>query len=174
MKTFIIRQWFRILACATALSLILVLFEVFVPAMHAVGKEFTSAVSELRSPPQSMDAKAADSLIKGLNILTTETERLTNQRISSSGILKVLLGTAKKNGVEILDLSTREETVSSQNTEYPVTFKAQGSFRGFLAFIADLESGSLCVKVSSLKMQASEGKLSAGVELSVLVRRSAE
>ncbi|MFA6836747.1 MAG: hypothetical protein WCR04_10155 [Fibrobacteraceae bacterium] len=173
MKNFISRYRFCLQSVAVFLLVVLLAAFFLFPWARSVGTDFATTLSELkvsRSMPSEVKM-SADSLAKSYAALSARIDQFSEVKVNSSGILKMLLDAARREGVVLVDLSTRDGVADDLREEYPVSFNARGGFVPLLKFVAFLENGPFCIHVSSVKMTREDnGNLVSHVELSVLAK----
>lgn len=173
MKNFISRYRFCLQSVAVFLLVVLLAAFFLFPWARSVGTDFSTTLSELKvSRSMPSDVKmSADSLAKSYASLSARIDQFSQAKVNSSGILKMLLETARHEGVVLVDLSTRDGIADDRRVEYPVSFNARGGFVPLLKFVALLENGQFCIHVSSVKMSRDDsGNLVSHIELSVLAK----
>lgn len=125
-----------------------------VPKAVRAGEILSTVRAELDVSKSSNGAvRSPDSLIADYKRMSAQIDEHINVPVSSSKILKFILGAADSNKVSLQDLSTGEVVKSELYLEYPVSFKARADFSQLHKFLLTLENGIYCVKVSDIDMK---------------------
>ncbi|MFA6837106.1 MAG: hypothetical protein WCR04_11980 [Fibrobacteraceae bacterium] len=169
MSNFLLRFRYGVLSGVALVLVFLIFVKGIVPLSSVLGNEFTQIVVEMQNLKNfSNPSLPSDSLMAHYRELSKKIDTYTDSKITPSEVLKKVLETAQKNHLTLLDLSTREAERDGLGVEYPVSLKAKGGFYALHHFVLDLENGSLCVKVSLIRMELDEaGNLQTSMEFSV-------
>lgn len=170
MKMFLSQKKYGIIAVASVVLTLFVLFSFVVPETRLAAQAFLDARSEIQMSEsmQNIDS-SPDSLIAEYKNVSTRIQKYTNVEVSSSKILTFVHGVAGKSGIVLNDLSTGESHRSQNEIEIPVSFRTKAHFVDVLKFLKDLENGAFCIRADDVSMAREEkGLVTASVRFSVL------
>ncbi|MBP5441529.1 MAG: hypothetical protein J6Y14_11595 [Fibrobacter sp.] len=170
MKMFLSQKKYGIIAVASVVLTLFVLFSFVVPEARLAAQAFLDARSEIQMSEsmQSIDS-SPDSLIAEYKNVSTRIQKYTNVEVSSSKILTFVHGVASKSGIVLNDLSTGESHRSQNEIEIPVSFRTKALFVDVLKFLKELENGAFCIRADDVSMAREEkGLVTASVRFSVL------
>jgi len=170
MKMFLSQNKYGIIAVASVVLTLFVLFSFVVPEARLAAQAFLDARSEIQMSEsmQNIDS-SPDSLIAEYKNVSTRIQKYTNVEVSSSKILTFVHGVASKSGIVLNDLSTGESHRSQNEIEIPVSFRTKAPFVDVLKFLKELENGAFCIRADDVSMAREEkGLVTASVRFSVL------
>ncbi len=170
MKMFLSQKKYGIIAVASVVLTLFVLFSFVVPEARLAAQAFLDARSEIQMSEsmQNIDS-SPDSLIAEYKNVSTRIRKYTNVEVSSSKILTFVHGVASKSGIVLNDLSTGESHRSQNEIEIPVSFRTKAPFVDVLKFLKELENGAFCIRADDVSMAREEkGLVTASVRFSVL------
>lgn len=172
MNNFFVKQKYVLLSLLALGCTLVMLTKVLIPqGIHQIDK-ITTTVSLLNNSNKVLKGNLdPDSLLAEYQRITTEIETRVSTAVSASDILKTILKLAAQSEVQLQDLTTGEKMLKNPQVEFPVSFKANGSFKQMQNLITDLENSPLCIKITSLNMEAAaSGSIITSVQMSVLAQ----
>jgi hypothetical protein len=170
MKMFLSQKKYGIIAVASVVLTLFVLFSFVVPEARLAAQAFLDARSEIQMSEsmQNIDS-SPDSLIAEYKNVSTRIRKYTNVEVSSSKLLTFVHGVASQSGIVLNDLSTGESPRSQNEIEIPVSFRTKAPFVDVLKFLKELENGAFCIRADDVSMAREEkGLVTASVRFSVL------
>ena len=172
MKMFLSQKKYMIIALIAVVASLYITHSIVVPAIKHELDAFFLARSEIEMSENVQNVNSSpDSLITEYKKVSSQIQKFMNVRVTSSKILTFVHEVANKSKFVLNDLSTGEMRFSGDESEIPVSFRANASFFEVLNFLRDLENGGFCIRIDDVSMNSDEkGLVSTSVRFSVLSR----